>query len=135
MTGVAQRTISSTAVGATPSKSAIHMRCWSGWSVSACIPWLMALRVVSLPADDEQDEERAELRGGEPLAVDLGVHQRRRDVVAGVVEPLLAELLRVGPELVGGPERDVERRARTPGSPTPSTRLVCSKTSKTNLNE
>jgi hypothetical protein len=30
ITGDAQRTISSTAVGATPSKSSRQMRCWSG---------------------------------------------------------------------------------------------------------
>ena len=50
MTGVAQRMISSTALGATPSRSSSQRRRWSGKSVSAFMPWLMALRVVSLPA-------------------------------------------------------------------------------------
>ena len=50
ITGDAQRTISSTAVGATPSKSAAHLRRSAGWSESAFMPWLIALRVVSLPA-------------------------------------------------------------------------------------
>ncbi len=50
ITGVAQRTISSTAVGMTASKSSARIWRCSGWVVSAYIPWLMALRVVSLPA-------------------------------------------------------------------------------------
>jgi len=50
ITGVAQRTISSTAVGAMRSKSAIHRARSAGKSVSALMPWLIALRVVSLPA-------------------------------------------------------------------------------------
>jgi hypothetical protein len=49
MTGVVQRTISSTAestrVGSERSFSS-----WSGFSISASNPPLMALRVVSLPA-------------------------------------------------------------------------------------
>ena len=50
MTGVAQRTISSTAAAARPSKSSIHQARCSGCSLSASSPWEMALRVVSLPA-------------------------------------------------------------------------------------
>ena len=43
----------------------------------------------------EQDEERTELGRCEPLPVDLGVHQDRRDVVGRRREPALTELLRV----------------------------------------
>ena len=50
ITGEAQRTISSMALGASPAGSACHSARWSGCWVSANRPWLMALRVVSLPA-------------------------------------------------------------------------------------
>jgi hypothetical protein len=50
VTGVAQRTISSTAVGAPASKSDCQISRCSGLPVSATRPWLIALRVVSLPA-------------------------------------------------------------------------------------
>ena len=79
MTGVAQRTISSTAVGAT--------------AVEVVRPELALVGVVGerehavadrvagrlVAGDDEQDEERAELlaSGAGRLAVDLGVHERR----------------------------------------------------------
>ena len=44
----------------------------------------MRLRVVSLPATHERDEEHVELVLREPVAVDLGVDERGHDVVAGV---------------------------------------------------
>ena len=47
MTGVAQRMISSVAVFG---RSFLYSSHWSGWSKNAFIPWVMALRVVSLPA-------------------------------------------------------------------------------------
>ena len=39
------------------------------------MPWLMALRVVSLPATHEQHEEQVELEVGQRVAVDLGGEQ------------------------------------------------------------
>ena len=59
----------------------------------------------------QQDEERAELLRREPLALDLGVHQRRGDVVARVVEPVLAELLGVVVHAEGRRDQRVERAA------------------------
>ena len=50
VTGDATRTISSTAVGVTPSRSSCQIRRWSGFCDSRFIPWLIAVRVVSLPA-------------------------------------------------------------------------------------
>jgi hypothetical protein len=47
MIGLAHRTISSTAVRGRSARKSSH---WSGCSKKACIPWVMALRVVSLPA-------------------------------------------------------------------------------------
>ena len=83
ITGVAQRTISSTAVGAT-AREVGHPRrgAASGKSVSAFMPWLMALRVVSLPATTSRMKNEPNSGGRQALAVDLGVHQRRGDVVA-----------------------------------------------------
>src|SRR5439155_1742596 len=49
-TGLAHRTISSAAVIARPSRSCSHRRFSSGNWVIAQSPWLIALRVVSLPA-------------------------------------------------------------------------------------
>jgi hypothetical protein len=46
MTGLAQRTISSTAVAASGLKLPCHRSRSPGLSVSATSPWLMALRVV-----------------------------------------------------------------------------------------
>ena len=59
ITGLAQRTISSIAVGAMRSKSAAHLRRSSGWSLSAFMPWLIALRVVSLPATTSSTKKDA----------------------------------------------------------------------------
>ena len=47
MTGVAQRMISSVALFG---RSFLNSSHWSGWSKNAFMPWVMALRVVSLPA-------------------------------------------------------------------------------------
>ena len=54
----------------------------------------VARRLVA--GHDEQDEEGPELARGQAFAVDLGVHEHRRDVVARVVEAVLAERLGVG---------------------------------------
>ena len=59
ITGVAHRTISSTAVTASPSKSDCHRAICSGWSVRAWSPWAMALRVVSLPATTSRMKNEA----------------------------------------------------------------------------
>lgn len=47
MTGVAQRTISSAVVRGRVSLNSAHC---SGWSTNAFMPWVVALRAVSLPA-------------------------------------------------------------------------------------
>ena len=47
MTGVAQRMISSTALAG---RSFLNSSHWSGLSKKAFMPWVIALRVVSLPA-------------------------------------------------------------------------------------
>ena len=47
VTGVAQRMTSSTIVSG---RSAFHSSHWSGCSKNAFMPWVIALRVVSLPA-------------------------------------------------------------------------------------
>ena len=52
----------------------------------------MRLRVVSLPATDEQQEEEVDLEAGELLAVDLGVGEHRDEVVLRVGALLLGEL-------------------------------------------
>ena len=51
-TGVAHRTISSTAVAMCRSGSAANLAHWSGKSKKAIIPRVIELRVVSLPATD-----------------------------------------------------------------------------------
>ena len=59
----------------------------------------------------QQHEERSELGSGQSLAFDLGLHQRGGDVVAGVGQPVLAELLGVLPQLPSGLERPLDRAA------------------------
>ena len=49
-------------------------------------------RVVSLPAVVSRMNIDAELLLGEPRAVELGLDELRRDVVARLAAPLLAEL-------------------------------------------
>ena len=85
VTGDATRTISSTAVGVTPSRSSCHTRRWSGFCDSRCMPRLIAVRVVSLPGDREQDEERRDLVRRQHVLVALGVHERGGEVVARVL--------------------------------------------------
>ena len=86
MTGEAQRTISSTAVGATASKSAAQMARWSGCSVKAHRPWLMALRVVSLPATTSRMKNEASSASVSDSPSTLALHERRGEVVGGVLE-------------------------------------------------
>ena len=59
ITGEPQRTISSTPVAAMPAGSACHSARWSGCWVMASSPWLMALRVVSLPATTSRMKKAA----------------------------------------------------------------------------
>ena len=59
------------------------------------MPWLIALRVVSLPATTSRMKNEPNSCGREPLAVDLGVHHHRGDVVARVGAAVLAERLGV----------------------------------------
>ena len=59
MTGLDRRTISSTAVGVTPSRSAIHRLRWSGFAVRRCRPQEIELRVVSLPATHRSTKNEA----------------------------------------------------------------------------
>ena len=47
VTGVAHRMISSVALFG---RSRLNSSHWSGWSKNAFMPWVIALRVVSLPA-------------------------------------------------------------------------------------
>ena len=59
ITGEPQRTISSTPVAAIPAGSACHSARWSGYWLIASRPWLMALRVVSLPATTSRMKNEA----------------------------------------------------------------------------
>ena len=61
--------------------------------------------------DDEQDEERAELLRGELVAVDLGGHHHRRDVVLRVGATVLPERLGVHEHLEGVRHEIFERAA------------------------
>ena len=80
VTGVAQRTISSTAVRG---RSALNSSHWSGWSRKASIPCEIALRVVSLPATASRITKKPNSSDRELPAVDLGVDQLGDDVVPG----------------------------------------------------
>ena len=99
--GVPTRTISSTAVGATPAKSSVQIRRWSGWSVSSFMPWLSAVRVGVVAGDDQQDREPGELLQGEAFAVDLGLHQGGGDVVTRVGQAVLGQVDGVVEQLLG----------------------------------
>ena len=77
ITGEAQRTISSTAVGVTPSRSASQTARCSGCSVSRCRPQLMALRVVSLPATTSRMKKLASSSGVSRSPSISRVDQRR----------------------------------------------------------
>jgi hypothetical protein len=54
VTGDATRTISSTEVGVTISRSSCQNRRCSGYSDSRFMPWLIAVRVVSFPGHRHQ---------------------------------------------------------------------------------
>src|SRR5881397_405741 len=97
--GLAQRTISSAAGAAWPSRSSIHRRFSSGKSVRAQSPWLIALRVVSLPGDEQEDEGPQVLRR-QRFAVHLGVDERRRDVLLRMLQATPAEPQPVVAQLV-----------------------------------
>ena len=58
MTGVAHRSISSMPVGSSDGSSSSRCR-WSGCSMSACMPWEIRLRVVSLPATESSRKKRS----------------------------------------------------------------------------
>ena len=89
-TGCARRRISSAAVPASDG-SAISRAISSGWASRSSRPRLIVCRVVSLPGGREEDEEEPELVLGEPRAVELGLDELRRDVVARVGAAGLAE--------------------------------------------
>ena len=91
MTGVDQRTISSTAVAVTP--RVLHPDAALVGMVGERLHAVAdggARRLVA--GDDEEDEERPELLSGERLALDVGVHELRGDVVGGLGQLPLAEL-------------------------------------------
>ena len=131
MTGVAQRTISSTAVGETPSRSAGQIARWSGLLVSASMPWLIALRVVSLPAttSSKKNEPSSPVvsRCRAVLVFDFGVHERAGDVVARVVEPVLREREAVLEQLHARAHELFDASARTRGRRRRGSTFVCSK--------
>ena len=104
ITGVAQRTISSTAVGASAVEVGQPAGLLLGVLGEGCRPWEMALRVVSLPATTSRMKNDASSGGRERLAVDLGGHQRGGEVVLRVLDPRLGQL---GDELA-----EVLRRGR-----------------------
>ena len=92
ITGEPQRTISSTPVAAMPVGSACHRARWSGCSVRASSPWLMALRVVSLPATTSRMKKDATSVSRERLAVDVGVDQGGGDVVGRVLPAVVGQV-------------------------------------------
>ena len=75
MTGDTQRSISSTAVGMSDGSSSSLARC-SGCSISASMAAGDQVARGLVAGDGEQQEEGVELRLGECLAVDLGLHER-----------------------------------------------------------
>ena len=118
ITGLDQRTISSTATGAKASKSLSQKARWSGLSVSATSAWLRALRVVSLPATDSSTKKDAISRVGQPLALDLSRGEGRHEVAG---RGFAAQPAQLGDELgelrSGGQQHGSEvaaLRARTP---------------------
>ena len=98
--------------GSLPSRSSISSARWSGLTVSARIAWEVVWRVVSLPATDSSTKNAADLGVGEPLAVDLGLHEGRHQVVAGVLFAVRREL---GRELGQRPQRLAEHLDRRGG--------------------
>ena len=119
ITGVAQRTISSTAVLRAPREVAEPELALVGMLGERLHPVADGVARRLVAGDDEEDEERAELLRGELLAVDLGVHHRRREVVGRVGAAVLAERLGVGEH----PQRTRPSGPRSmppySGSPTP----------------
>jgi hypothetical protein len=93
ITGEAQRTISSTAVGVTPSRSSSQIRRWSGFSLSSCRPQLIALRVVSLPATTSRMKNEASSSGVSRSPSISALTSCRGDVVGRVLPPVAAEVL------------------------------------------
>ena len=67
----------------------------------------VARRLVAGSA--EEHEERPELRGRQPLAVDLGLHQCAGDVVLRVGQPLRPELLGVVPHVPAAADHVLDR--------------------------
>ena len=99
-TGVAQRTISSTAVSG---RSRLNSSHWSGFSKNAFMPCVIALRVVSLPATASRMHEERELDVAHGLAVDVGLDQPGDDVVGRAAAALLGHVVGVTHQLgVGG---------------------------------
>ena len=87
------------------------------------MPQVMALRVVSLPAMTSRMKNEPNSCGRQALAVDLGVHQRGREVVAWVGQAVLAEVHGVLVQLEAVDQELVEVDAYS-GSLTPRITLV-----------
>ncbi len=95
ITGVPQRTISSTAVFEWASKSPYSRSRWSGKSVNAFRPWLIALRVVSLPATTSRMKNEPNSCAVSCSPSTSACHHHRGDVVLRVGLAVLAERLGV----------------------------------------
>ena len=88
----------------------------------------MRLRVVSLPATDQQHEEEVELELVELVALDLGLGEHAEQVVLGVEPLLFAQLVGVGEQLHRPPAPGVGASSWYSGSSEPIMRLDQSKT-------
>ena len=133
--GEAHRTISSTAVAATPSKSAHHLSRLVGIASERHHAVTDGVARGFVARGRQQDEERGDLGRCQPLAVDLGLHQVCGEVVGGPGPAVLGELhavLRQFGDRAGLPRRihrPPPRRHRHPESPTSSGRPSASSSS------
>ena len=91
ITGVAHRTISSTAVPATPSKSDHHFVPFLGIAGERHHAVTDGVARCLVASGRQQNEERGDLNRCQALAVDLGLHQAGGEVVAGIRSPFLGE--------------------------------------------
>mgnify|MGYP003694131077 CR=1 FL=1 len=99
ITGVVQRTISSTA-GSTSAAFACSRFHSPGFSMNASMPPVIALRVVSLPATTSRNRYESSSTGGSARAVDAAVRDLAHDVVAGCrARRRSADLVEVGEHL------------------------------------
>ena len=107
--GEAHRTISSTPVAATAAGSACHSARWSGCSVRASRPWVMALRVVSLPAVSSRMKKEASSPGVRASPSMLVVISAVVRSSVGLVDPVGAELVHQVGELLAGVDEGQHR--------------------------